>query len=120
MQAENHVEVRWRPRSEDTERALCVERIVNCTGPDYDASRSRDPLLSSLVRNGYVKPDPLGLGLHTKPDCAVVGADGAPTPQLYYVGPMLRADHWEATAAAELRDFADRASLAITRSIDQR
>jgi uncharacterized NAD(P)/FAD-binding protein YdhS len=52
-------------------------------------------------------PDPLGLGLRTGPECAVIDADGWPGPHLFYVGPMLRADRWEATAAQELRVHAE-------------
>jgi hypothetical protein len=33
----------------------------------------------------------------------VIDADGWPGPHLFYVGAMLRADLWEATAAQELR-----------------
>jgi hypothetical protein len=36
-----------------------------------------------------------------------VGADGRSDERLFYLGPMLRADHWEATAATELRNHAD-------------
>jgi hypothetical protein len=46
---------------------------------------------------------------------AIVGAgfcgtvlQGRSSERLYYLGPMLRADHWEATAATELRDHAER------------
>jgi hypothetical protein len=38
----------------------------------------------------------------------LVDADGRSGPRLYYLGPMLRADHWETTAAHELRSHADR------------
>jgi hypothetical protein len=36
-----------------------------------------------------------------------VDADGRAGEQLFYLGPMLRADHWEATAATELRNHAE-------------
>jgi hypothetical protein len=38
----------------------------------------------------------------------VIDAEGWPATSLYYLGPMLRADHWEATAAAELAAHAQR------------
>jgi hypothetical protein len=38
----------------------------------------------------------------------MIDAGGWPAPNLYSVGPMLRADHWEATAAAELAVHAQR------------
>jgi uncharacterized NAD(P)/FAD-binding protein YdhS len=52
-------------------------------------------------------PDTFGLGLRTGPKGAVIDADGWPGPHLFYVGPMLRADHWEATAVGELRTHAE-------------
>jgi uncharacterized NAD(P)/FAD-binding protein YdhS len=98
------VRVSWRARGETRLRTLTVDRAVNCTGPDYDLARTRDVLLADLVQQGLVLVDPLGLGLRTTEDCALLDAAGRPQRGLYYVGPMLRADHWEATAAAELRD----------------
>jgi uncharacterized NAD(P)/FAD-binding protein YdhS len=102
------VAVHWRPRGQDTRRHAVVDRVVNCTGPDYDLTRTRDPLLQSLVRDKLAVPDALGLGLRTGREGAVIDADGWPCTNLFYLGPMLRADHWEATAAAELASHAAR------------
>jgi uncharacterized NAD(P)/FAD-binding protein YdhS len=100
--------VRWRARHSGEPRSLGVDRVVNCTGPDYAPQRSDDPLLCGLLRDGLAVADPLGLGLRTGPHGALVDADGWPGPHLYYLGPMLRADHWETTAALELRGHAER------------
>jgi uncharacterized NAD(P)/FAD-binding protein YdhS len=100
--------VRWRARHGGERRSLEVDRVVNCTGPDYAPERSSDPLLRGLLRDGLAVADPLGLGLRTGPNDALVDADGWPGPHLFYLGPMLRADHWETTAALELRGHAER------------
>ncbi len=100
--------VEFRTRGSSEPRALEVDRVVNCTGPDYAPQRSADPLVRGLLRDGLAVPDPLGLGLRTGPNGALVDADGRSGPRLYYLGPMLRADHWETTAAHELRGHADR------------
>lgn len=102
------VAVTWTPRGQTRARQLKVNRVVNCTGPDYDLRRSHEPLLQSLVASGLAVPDPLGLGLKTGAHGALMDADGWPGLHLYYLGPMLRADHWEATAALELRGHAER------------
>jgi uncharacterized NAD(P)/FAD-binding protein YdhS len=102
------IEVTWRPRGTQAERRETFDRIVNCTGPDYAIARSTEPLWRSLVQCGLCVADPLGLGLRTGPRGAVIDADGWPGPHLFYVGPMLRADLWEATAASELRTHAER------------
>jgi len=96
------VVVRWRPRGQAGECRLLVDRVVNCTGPDYDLTRARDPLLRTLVRDGFAVPDAHGLGLRTGRHGAVIDAAGGPSGALFYLGPMLRAEHWEVTGAAEL------------------
>jgi uncharacterized NAD(P)/FAD-binding protein YdhS len=97
----------WRPRHAASERTEVFDRVVNCTGPDYSIARSQEPLWRSLLQCGLCVPDSLGLGLRTGPKGAVIDADGWPGPHLFYVGPMLRADYWEATAVGELRNHAE-------------
>ena len=107
------IEVIWRPRGAQKLRAQKFDRVINCTGPDYAIARSPDPLWRGLVQCGLCVPDTLGLGLRTGPNGAVVDADGWPGPHLFYVGPMLRADHWEATAAHELRGHAEKVAALL-------
>lgn len=102
------IEVIWRQRGTQRRRAQQFDRVINCTGPDYAIARSSEPLWRNLVQCGLCVADALGLGLRTGPHGAVVDADGWPGPHLFYVGPMLRADHWEATAAHELRGHAEK------------
>jgi uncharacterized NAD(P)/FAD-binding protein YdhS len=106
--ARTKVRVTWRPRGSDETQTMLVDRVINCTGPDYNVHRSRDPLIRSLLSQGLVVADPLNLGLRTGAYGALVNAEGSVTPNLFYVGPMLRADHWETTAAQELRGYAER------------
>jgi uncharacterized NAD(P)/FAD-binding protein YdhS len=105
---DGRIEVKWRRRGTPSEHTEAFDRVVNCTGPDYAIARSTEPLWRSLVQCGLCVSDPLGLGLRTGPRGAVIDADGWPGPHLFYVGPMLRADLWEATAASELRVHAER------------
>lgn len=104
----DRIEVTWRPRGIERLRTQQFDKVINCTGPDYAIARSADPLWRSLVQCGLCVADSLGLGLRTGPNGAVIDADGWPGPHLFYVGPMLRADHWEATAAHELRGHAEK------------
>jgi uncharacterized NAD(P)/FAD-binding protein YdhS len=97
----------WRRRGTSETRTFAANAVINATGPDYVLKRSSDPLLKSLRAAGWVSEDDLNLGLRTAKNGAVVSADGAPNAHLYYLGPMLRADHWEATAATELRTHAE-------------
>jgi len=98
----------WRARGNGAAAVLTVDLIVNATGPDYVFERSSDPLLASLRAAGQVSADALNLGLRTARCGACIDVEGRSSEHLYYLGPMLRADYWEATAATELRDHAER------------
>jgi uncharacterized NAD(P)/FAD-binding protein YdhS len=100
------IEAVWRARRSGQTISEMFDKVVNCTGPDYSISRSREALWRNLLQCGLCVPDSLGLGLRTGPKGAVMDAEGWPGPHLFYLGPMLRADHWEATAAGELRNHA--------------
>jgi uncharacterized NAD(P)/FAD-binding protein YdhS len=104
---DKRLRVRWNPRGGGSAE-LTVDLLVNATGPDFALKRGGVPLLSSLRAAGLVSEDALNLGLRTAQFGACVDAEGRVTQDLFYLGPMLRADHWEATAATELRDHAER------------
>jgi len=103
----DRLRVDWHARGGETQ-VLTVDLLVNATGPDYSLRRSADPLLNSLRTAGLVSEDALDLGLRTAEYGVCLDTEGVPSPHLYYLGPMLRANHWEATAATELRDHAER------------
>jgi uncharacterized NAD(P)/FAD-binding protein YdhS len=94
------------PRGGEERIELRAGRIINCTGSCASPRRAAVPLVQQLLADGLMRADALGLGVETGADCAVLGADGKPTPGLYYIGPWLRAGFWEATAVPELRRFA--------------
>ena len=104
--AGEQVRVTWRPRGTSAHATLLVDRVINCTGPNYDPRRSRNSLLLSLLAQGLAVPDSLGLGLRTAAFGALLDAQGRPANDLYYLGPMLRPEHWESTAVPELREHA--------------
>jgi len=100
--------VEWCRRGGVTATSVVVDAVINAMGPDYVLRRSRDGLLKNLRSDGWISEDALDLGLRTCPDGGCIAAAGAASEQLFYVGPMLRARHWEATAATELRNHAER------------
>jgi uncharacterized NAD(P)/FAD-binding protein YdhS len=99
---DRRLRVSWRPRGGGASAEMTVDMIVNATGPNYDIERSEDALINSLRSAGLVVPDALNLGIRTARFGACVDAQGCVSEHLYYLGPMLRADHLDATAAAEL------------------
>jgi uncharacterized NAD(P)/FAD-binding protein YdhS len=107
------IDVTLRPRGAVATRRLDVGAIVNCTGPDSDLRRVADPLIRQLLGDGIIAVDSLGLGLDVTYEGAVVDARGAASDLIFYVGPLLKARDWEATAVPELRVHAHRAARAI-------
>jgi uncharacterized NAD(P)/FAD-binding protein YdhS len=105
---DQQLQVSWRTRGGNAASTLTVDMVVNATGPNYAIEGSVDPLFMSLREAGLVSADALNLGIRTGGFGACVDAQGRASQHLYYLGPMLRADHLDATAAAELRDHAER------------
>jgi uncharacterized NAD(P)/FAD-binding protein YdhS len=95
--------VHWQPRGQGGEQVLDAAVLINCTGPSADLRRARSALVQQLLDEGLISPDPLRLGVAVSGRGAPLAADGQPTPGLHYVGPLLRARDWEATAVPELR-----------------
>ena len=92
-----------RRRASAVVEKIDVARVINCTGPESNTRTLRDPLIDDLRARGLVRPDPLGLGLDTANDAALLDASGHASRVLYLVGPLLKAKFWEATAVPELR-----------------
>ncbi len=95
--------VELRPRGLNTRERISVARIINCTGPDTDFSRIREPLVASLRDDGLIRPDALGLGLETDDRGALLDRAGRVNAGLYLVGPLRKGRLWENTAVPELR-----------------
>lgn len=82
---------------------LHAAAIVNCAGPNADVTRDATPLLAKLLKAGLLQGDPHGLGLMVSANHQLLDAEHMPVSGLWYVGPMLKAQYWEATAVPELR-----------------
>lgn len=108
------IRVHFRPRGHHSPGALLVHRVINCTGPNYDVTQTRERLLRGLLAQGLASADPLRLGVTADHLGRLIGASGRPTPNLYYAGPLLRARDWESTAAAELRVHVQRLAEHLT------
>jgi uncharacterized NAD(P)/FAD-binding protein YdhS len=99
--------VAWRPRGSGSTEQLTVDMLVNATGPNYNIERCADPLIVSLRESGWVSTDALKLGIRTAQFGACRDDGGRASEQLFYLGPLLRADHLDATAAVELSGHAE-------------
>jgi len=91
--------------------------IVNCTGPDGDFAGSQEPLVAGLRACGALTPDPLGLGMVTDHEGALIDRQGRASSVLFTLGSTRRTDSWESTAVPELRVQADRLSRRLRESL---
>lgn len=83
-----------------------VAQLINCTGPNSDLRHVDDRLIKQLQADGLISVDPDGLGLRVDSNLAVKDREGRALQWMSYIGPMLKADYWEATAVPELRQHA--------------
>jgi uncharacterized NAD(P)/FAD-binding protein YdhS len=97
------VEVIWRPRGQTQLQRSAAGYVINCTGPESDTRSCTEPLIAQLREAGLIQPDELGLGLMVDSEYRLLDRHGQASPVMHYVGPFLRAQHWEATAVPELR-----------------
>jgi uncharacterized NAD(P)/FAD-binding protein YdhS len=104
------IRAEWRARGSGTPQSISVARVINCTGPSSDLRHVDDGLIRQLLADGHLRPDGLGLGLLVDAHYRTCEA-GLPT--VHYVGPLLKAQHWEATAVPELREHALRLALQL-------
>lgn len=97
------VEIYYRDRGQGRSKKLVADYVINCTGPDGDCRRVNSPLLSDLLNQQLVRPDPLCLGLDTAENGALLDARGVPSDFLYALGPLRKGNLWETTAVPEIR-----------------
>ena len=86
--------------------SLEVARVINCTGPSLNLRDWSHPLIRDLLETGIARTDPLGLGLLTDNDGALIGRDGSASNVLFTLGPMRRGTLLETTAIPEIRQQA--------------
>ena len=105
------VRVEYRKRGVAEARSESFAYVFNCTGPLHSISRSKDPLLSSLLGAGEAKPDHLGIGLE-------VGGDCRAGPGLWALGPLTKGRYWEIIAVPDIREQAAAVADDIQRELN--
>jgi uncharacterized NAD(P)/FAD-binding protein YdhS len=99
---------------------LRVARVVDCSGPCTDITRSSDPLLRVLLRQGVVRPDPCRLGLDVTTSGALRSRDGAVSRCLFALGPLTRGAFWEITALPDIRRQSEILALQLVHVLRER
>lgn len=93
----------YTPRGSSRSIRMGAARVINCTGPASDVTRSDDPLVQSLLAQNLARPDALKLGLDVTPTGELLRPNGTATPQLYALGPLTRGLWWEITSVPDIR-----------------
>ena len=102
------IEVTLRPRGGNAPIIRRVQTVINCTGPSSDLAHSGSPLIAQLLADGLISADKFGLGLRVDDQYRALSPQGGAASWLRYIGPLLKAQLWEATAVPELRIHAQR------------
>ena len=108
---EDGVEVSIALRGRAQTITLRVARAINCTGPETDLSRSTNPVLRSLMQQGWLQPEAHRLGALVDNRGALLPARCGWQPPLYALGPLRLGSLLESIAIPEIRvqaqDLAD-------------
>jgi len=113
----DQIKVLWRSRGGIEASTFIADAVINATGPNYRLATTRNPLLRSLFDSGVITADRASLGIRTNSLGAVIDANNIARRNLFYLGPMLRATHWEATAVPELRIHAERLAATLINNV---
>jgi uncharacterized NAD(P)/FAD-binding protein YdhS len=95
-------DVTIRRRGSEDRVTLTVQKIVNCSGPNYDFASSDEVLLKRLLEDGRISLNRHKLGVQVGDNFAAVDRDGVTSDDLFAMGPMLRGQYWEINAVAEI------------------
>lgn len=106
-----------RPRGGARSERLQVAAVVDCTGISGALAEDPSGLLPSLVAQGLIAGDALGLGLATDDRQRLLDAAGTVTGGLYAVGPLCRGTTWEAVAVPDLRNQTARLAATVIREL---
>ncbi|KKC27213.1 FAD/NAD(P)-binding protein [Sphingomonas sp. SRS2] len=100
---EGDVAIRYRPRHGDRIEVITARRVINCTGPQGDLLRTREPLLQGLMAAGHIRPDPHRFGIDVTAQAETIDVDGHRNARLLALGPMTRGTFWEIVAVPDIR-----------------
>ena len=98
------LEVRWRPRGHTASQTRPADRLIDCTGPGHDPTRSAEPLTRALIAEGLARPDPLMLGLDVDAEGRLIDARGRASARIFVLGPPALAAFWETVAVPDIRE----------------
>lgn len=111
--SDNQLSLLIKPRSTESVIEIEVGRIINCTGPNTNLELVNEPLINQLMESKLALQDEQKLGLLVNDDLTLANELSEGGASLSYIGPMLKAKYWEATAVPELRKYAAELAASI-------
>jgi uncharacterized NAD(P)/FAD-binding protein YdhS len=82
--------------------SLRIDRVINCTGPNSDPTKSYYPLIQNVIVSGHARSGAANLGLDVDEKNRVLDASGAIQHDLFAMGALTRGRWWEITAIPEI------------------
>ena len=116
---QQHLSVDYQERSSKRPLTLEVDVIVNCMGPESNYEKLEDPLINHLRQLGWMRTDPLRLGIDCTPEGAILEKDSVPSRRLYAIGPPLKGILWEITSVPEIRTAAVQLAKLVSMAEDR-
>ena len=86
---------------------ILVDRIINCTGPTWDPRRIDLPVVNSLLEQGHLRADALGIGFDVDDDGALIDSEAEASRQIFAIGPLRNGVLLETTAVPEIGQQAE-------------
>ena len=86
---------------------VLADRVINCTGPSRNYSKTDIPLIAAMREQGLLIPDRLGLGVETDEQGRLIGSNGSSIQNLFTIGPLRIPALFESIAIPEIRAQAD-------------
>ena len=111
-EADGRIDVTYRRRGEADDQQSRFAYVFNCTGPLHSMTRTRDPLLRSLLDANHVRPDHLGIGLEVDDRSRAL-----PAERLWALGPLTKGRYWEIVAVPDIREQAAAVADDISREL---
>ena len=104
-------------KTEKKEKEIHASRIINCTGPQTDLTKSTNKLLKQLFTKGIIQQDPLKLGISTNlKTFNVIGKNEIDSKKIFTIGVTLKGELWESTAVREIRVQAEKLAHQLLRN----
>jgi uncharacterized NAD(P)/FAD-binding protein YdhS len=113
------VVVDYRNRKTMKDERIVVSRVINCTGPMTDITKSKNKFITSMAEKGLIRPDLLKLGIDADITFRVIGNSNEPNDRIFTLGGNLKGLLWESTAVPELRVQAENLADSLLRIVGQ-